>query len=150
MVSIETLPTETAVSDLVLTRTVRSRKSHAAKTGADSRAAKTLASAMFGQGPAFTEDADGHLIRTWTREESYRWTFDDLRSVIANRVAVEPGEMFGTVPPCAVTYCVNKGWLKQHGNGGLYFITAKCARELDLPVRFRGGLHHGRRIRFAA
>lgn len=138
------------MTELTLTRTVRARKSHAAKTGMDSRAAKSLASAMFGKGPEFFEDQDGNLIRTWTREESYRWTFDELRSVLRNRIAVEPGEMFGTVPPCALTYCLNKGWLRAHGSGGIHFITAKCARELNLPVCFQGGLHHGRRIKFAA
>jgi hypothetical protein len=138
------------MTDLPLIRTVKSRKSHAAKSGMDTRAAKTLVGALFGKGVEFFEDEDGNLIREWTREESYHWTFEDLRSVLRNRVAVEPGEIIGSVPPSAVKYCTGKGWFKKHPTAELYFITARCARELDLPVKFKGGQHHGRKIPFVA
>jgi len=138
------------MTDIILTRTVKSRKSHAAKTGMDTRAAKTLAGAMFGKGPAFHEDEDGNMIREWKSSESSSYSNDDLRQAISNRVAVEHNEMLGTIPPSAVKYLVTKGWLKPHGTAGLYFVTAKAARELDLPVRFKGGENHGRRIKFAA
>lgn len=138
------------MSDFIQTRTIRARKSYAAKTGQTSRQATILAKAMFGEGPKFHEDENGFLIREWQKEDLLKWTFDELRDALANRVAVESGEVLGTVPPSAIKYCVTKLWLRAHGNAGLYFVTAKAARELDLPVRFRGAQHHGRRIRFAA
>jgi hypothetical protein len=138
------------MTDFVPTRAIHARKSFAQKTRRDSRAAACLVAAMFGKGPSFSEDADGNRIRAWQPRELQRFTNDDLRAAISNRVAVTESEMLGTVPPSAIKYCTTKGWLRAHGTSGIYFVTARAARELDLPARFRGGQHHGKRIRFAA
>jgi hypothetical protein len=131
-------------------RTIRFRKSHAAKTGAETRSSKILANALFGEKPEYFEDADGYTIRRWKSSELSSYSNADLKSCLQNRVAVEPGEMLGTVPPSAIKHCVTKGWLVAHGTSGIHFVTAKAARELDLPVRFKGGLHHARKIRFVS
>jgi hypothetical protein len=56
--------------------------------------------------------------------------------------------MLGTVPPSAIKYCVTKGWLIPAGT--LYRVTLKGAIDLDLPFRFTGGQHKGRKIPFAS
>ena len=125
------------------------RKTYSQRTGQDSRANKLIVSAIFGAGPKFHEDADGNLIREWQKEDLLRWTYDELKAVISNRVCVDEAEMLGTVPPSAIKWSVNKGWLVANGNSGSYFVTKKAALELDLPVRFKG-IHGGRKIPFAA
>ena len=56
--------------------------------------------------------------------------------------------MLGTVPPSAIKYAVTKGWLVPNACKSLYRVTLKGAIELDLPLRFKGGDHHGRKIPF--
>ena len=129
------------------TRKPRSRKSYAARTGMDARSAKVLVKAMFGEKPEFFEDADGNRIRKWKPSESSSYSNADLRDCLCNRVAVEPGDMLGTVPPSAIKYCVTKGWLIPHG--AMFLVTRKAAFELNLPLRFKG-IHNGRKIPFAA
>jgi hypothetical protein len=92
---------------------------------------------MFGAKPEFFEDADGHVIRKWTAAESSSYSNADLRACLQNRVAVEAGEMLGTVPPSAIKYCVTKGWLLPKGPD-LYLVTRRAAVDLDLPLRFKG------------
>ena len=58
--------------------------------------------------------------------------------------------MLGTVPPSAIKYCVTKGWLVPNESKTLYSVTLRGAVDLDLPLRFKGGAFHGRKIRFAA
>jgi hypothetical protein len=137
------------MSDLQMTKRVRARKSHAARTGMDTRAARSLISAMFGAGPRFHEDEDGNLIREWQKHELHSSTNADLREALQNRVAVTDSKMLGIVPPSAIKYSVTKGWLRPHGKNGLYFVTQAGAIDLKLPRRFKGGVHHGRKIRFA-
>jgi len=71
----------------------------------------------------------------------------DIASCLVNRVAVEPNEMLGTVPPSAIKYAVTKGWLLPNDDKTLYRVTLKGAIELDLPLRFKGKFN-GRRIPF--
>jgi hypothetical protein len=54
-----------------------------------------------------------------------------------------------TIPPSAIKYCLTKKWLRPHGNNGFYFVTETAAFDLKLPRKFKGGQHHGHRIRFA-
>ena len=124
------------------------RKTFAQRTGQHTRAATILVSAIYGAGPSFQEDEDGHLIRDWQPSDLLRWTYGELRSVLANRVLVTDSEMLGTVPPSAIKWSVNKGWLVPHGSNGAYFVTARAALDLDLPARFQG-IHGNRRIPFA-
>ena len=56
--------------------------------------------------------------------------------------------MLGTIPPAAIKYMVTKGWIVANDAKSLYRITLKGAIELDLPLRFKGGSHHGKRIPF--
>jgi hypothetical protein len=83
------------MTEFVTTRLVRTRKSYATKSGMDTRAAKTIAGAMFGDGPKFTE-VDSFMVREWKSSESSSYSNDDLRQAISNRVAVEHNEMLGT------------------------------------------------------
>jgi hypothetical protein len=136
------------MTDLTMNRVVRARKSHAAKTGLDTRAARSLIGAMFGAGPRFHEDEDGNVIREWQPADMQRYTNADLRLALSNRVALTDAEMLGTVPMSAIRYCVTRGYLRPHGTGGLYFVTETGAHDLKLPRRFRGGVHHGRKIKF--
>ena len=125
------------------------RKTYEQKTGQNARGTGLIVNAIFGAGPKFHEDADGNLIREWQQADLLKWTYAQLSGVLMNRVSVTDSEMLGTVPPSAIKWSVNKGWLVARGNTGLYFITMKAAIELDLPVRFRG-IHGGRKIPFAA
>ena len=117
------------MTEFTQTRMVRA-KSHATKTRSDSRAAACLVAAMFGKGPSFIE-------------EMQRYTKEDMRVALPNRVAVTEGEMLGIIPPSAIRYVTTKGWLRPHGSGGLYFVTEAAASDLKLPRRFKGGQHHG-------
>ena len=124
------------------------KKSFAARTGQNARGTELIVNAIYGAGPAYHEDADGNMIREWQQSDLLKWTFDQLRDVLTNRVAVTDSEMLGSVPPSAIKWSLNKGWLLAHGNGGLYHITEKAALELNLPMRFKG-IHGNRRIPFA-
>ena len=126
----------------------RARKSYADRSGMNSRASITLAAAVV-QKPETFEDADGNTIRVWKSSEMSSYSNADIASTLVNRVAVEPGEMLGTVPPSAIKYCVTKGWLIPNTDKTLYRITLKGAIELDLPLRFKGKFN-GRKIPFAA
>ena len=132
------------------TRKPRSRKSYAARTGMDARSAKVLVKAMFGEKPEFFEDEDGNLIRKWLPSESSSYSNENLRDCLRNRVVVEPNEMLGIVPPSAIKYCVTKGWLVPNASKTLYSVTLRGAIDLNLPLRFKGGPSHGRKIPFAA
>ena len=127
-------------------KTARMRDAYAARTGMNARAAIHLAKGHF-EKIEYTEDEDGNRIRVWKSSESSSYSNADLRTCLMNRVAVEANEMLGTVPPSAIKYCVTKGWLIPAGQ--LYRVTIKAALDLDLPMRFKG-LHHGRKIPFAA
>ena len=115
----------------------------------NSRASISLAAAVVLK-PETIEDADGYTVRVWKSSEMSSYSNSDIASCLANRVAVEPGEMLGTVPPSAIKYAVTKGWLMPNDGKTLYRVTLKGAIELDLPLRFKGGEHHGRRIPFLA
>jgi hypothetical protein len=128
-------------------RKYRPRKSYETRTGANTRAAAILAKAVV-EKPKFFEDADGNIVRAWQSSEMSSYSNADLANALRNRVAVEPGEMLGTVPPSAIKYCVTKGWLVPNEAKTLYAVTFKAACDLDLPVRFKGGANHGRRIPF--
>src|SRR5277367_1998420 len=122
----------------MMARTASIRKANAKydrRTGADSRAAATLAAAHFAE-IKFHEDEDGNRIREWKHEEMQRFTNAQLRDCLSNLVAVTEGEMLGTVPASAIKYCVTKGWLR--AAAAKYLVTFKAALELDLPMRFRG------------
>jgi hypothetical protein len=127
-------------------KAARVRASFAARTGMDSRACKILVAAHQVK-IQFYEDEDGNLIRAWKANELQSYTNADLKQCLSNRVAFETNDMLGTVPPSAIKYCVTKGWLIPRGS--LFLVTMKSARELDLPMRFRG-LHNGRKIPFAS
>lgn len=127
----------------------RARKSYEARTGMDKRASTILVSAIFVKA-AFSEDEDGNRVRAWKSSEMSSYSNNDIASCLVNRVAIEPNEMLGTVPPSAIKYAVTKGWLLPNDSKTLYRVTLKGAIELDLPLRFKGGEHHGRRIPFLA
>jgi hypothetical protein len=127
-------------------KTPRARKSYTDRTGMASRASISLAQGLVVQPEKF-EDDNGNVVRVWTPADLLRWTFLELASTLINRVAVEPNEMLGAVPPSAIKYSVNKGWLIPNSDKTLYRITLKCALELDLPMRFRGKFN-GRKIPF--
>jgi hypothetical protein len=129
-------------------RKPRARKSYADRTGMSSRASVTLAAAVILKPETF-EDADGNTIRVWKSSEMSSYSNADIASCLYNRVAIEPGEMLGTVPPSAIKYCVTKGWLIPNADKTLYRITLRAAFELDLPLRFKGKFN-GRKIPFAA
>lgn len=124
------------------------RRSYEARTGMNTRAAIVLAKALT-EKPETIEDDDGNVIRLWKSSESSSYTNANLRDCLRNRVAIEANEMLGTVPPSAIKYCVTKGYLLPNAGKTLFFITLKAAIELDLPLRFKGGEHHGRKIHFA-
>lgn len=134
---------------LEMTTTVRRRKSYETRSGMLSRASIILAKAVTDK-PAMIETEDGHIVRVWQKSESSSYSNADLQTVLSNRIAIEAVEALGTVPPAAIKYCVTKGWLKPNASGSLHFVTKKAALDLDLPLRFKGGEHHGRRIRFTA
>jgi hypothetical protein len=125
----------------------RARKSYEARTGMNTRAAVILAKALVVK-PATVEDDNGNVMRVWLPSEANSYTNQMLADCLRNRVAVEPNEMLGTVPPSAIKYCVTKGWLIPNENKTLYRVTAKAALELVLPRTFKGGVHHGRKIPF--
>jgi hypothetical protein len=125
------------------------RKSYEARTGMDKRAAKILAAANIVK-PETIEDDQGNTIRVWKSSESSSYSNADIASTLVNRVAVEPNEMLGTVPPSAIKYCVTKGWLVPNASKTLYSVTLRGAVDLNLPLRFKGGAFHGRKIPFAA
>ena len=128
-------------------RSKRVHEAYARRTGMNTRAAVILAKAVVMK-PETIEDPDGNIIRVWKSSESSSYSNADLVSCLRNRVAVEAAEMLGTVPPSAIKYCVTKGWLLPNASGTLFQVTKKAARELDLPVRFKG-VFNGRRIPFA-
>ena len=72
--SVSKFPTAEApsMSDSSQTRTIRARKSYAAKTGQTSRQATILAKAMFGEGPKFHEDENGWICHTSRHRGSAR------------------------------------------------------------------------------
>ena len=127
----------------------RARKSYADRTGMSSRASITLAAAIV-EKPKTFEDEDGNVIRVWKSSEMSSYSNADIASTLRNRVAVEPNEMLGTVPPSAIKYCVTKGWLVPNASKTLYSVTLRGAVDLNLPLRFKGGAFHGRKIPFAA
>ena len=124
------------------------RKSYEDRTGMNSRASVITANAMFGKRPTFHEDADGNQIRDWQRSELMTFTNAEIASCLANRVAVEPNEMLGTVPPSAIKYAVTRGWLLPNESKTLYRVTLKGAIDLNLPMTFKG-INGGRKIPFA-
>ena len=130
------------------TRRPRARKSYEIRTGMNSRANRILVAAMADK-PKFHEDEDGNLIREWKTSELQRYSNSDIANCLLNRVAVTPGEMLGTVPPTAIKYCVTKGWLVPNASSTLFTVSLKGAIDLDLPLYFKGGKHHGRKIPFA-
>jgi hypothetical protein len=91
------------------------------------------------------EDGEGNVMRVWKSSELQSYTNADIASCLANRVAVEPAEMLGTVPPSAIKYCVSKGWLLTNESKTLYRVTLKAAIELNLPLHFKG-INGGRKI----
>ena len=129
-------------------RKSRTRKSYADRTGMSSRASVTLAAAVVLKPETF-EDDNGNTIRVWKSSEMSSYSNSDIASTLVNRVAVEPNEMLGTVPPSAIKYCVTKGWLIPNADKTLYRITLKGAIDLDLPLYFKGKFN-GRKIPFAA
>jgi hypothetical protein len=124
----------------------RARKSYADRTGMSARASVILAAAVIVKPETF-EDDNGNTIRVWKSSEMSSYSNADIASCLINRVAVEPNEMLGTVPPSAIKYAVTKGWLVPNGDKTLYRVTLKGAIELDLPLRFKGKFN-GRRIPF--
>jgi hypothetical protein len=128
-------------------RKPRRRKSYEDRTKSNTRAAITLAKATFAK-PESIEDEDGNVMRVWQKNELQTYTNDMIATALSNRVAVEYNEMLGVIPPTAVKYCVTKGWLVTNPGKTLYRVTLKGAVELNLPMRFRGGSNHGRRIPF--
>ena len=127
----------------------RARKSYEDRTGMTKRASKILVSAIFVK-IEFSEDESGNKIRAWKSSEMSSYSNSDIASCLINRVAIEPNEMLGTVPPSAIKYAVTKGWLVPNACKTLYRVTLKGAIELDLPLRFKGGEHHGRKIPFVS
>jgi hypothetical protein len=125
---------------------LRARKSYADRTGMSSRASITLAAAVVTKPETFDDD-DGNTILVWKSSEMSSYSNADIASCLVNRVAVEPNEMLGTVPPSAIKYAVTKGWLLPNDDKTLYRVTLKGAIELDLPLRFKGRFN-GRRIPF--
>ena len=124
------------------------RKSYEARTGMTTRANVTMAAAAMFK-PERYEDDNGNMIRVWRKEDMQRYTHSDIASTLINRVAVEPAEMLGTVPPPAIKYAITNGWLVPNESKTLYRITLKAAIDLDLPLHFRGK-NNGRKIPFAA
>ena len=129
-------------------RKPRRRKSCEDRTRSNTRAAIILAKATFSK-PARIEDDNGNVMRVWQPSELQAYTNAMIASALANRVAVEHNEMLGAIPPTAIKYSVTKGWLLANPARTLYRVTLKGAVELDLPMRFKGGANHGRRIPFA-
>ena len=123
------------------------RKTYAQKTGQNARGTHLIVDALFGQGPKFHQDEDGNLIREWQKTDLLKWTYPQLCSTFSNRVAVTEADMLGTVPPSAIKWSLNKGWLVRRGS--LMFITMKAAIDLDLSLRFTAGPAKGRKIPFA-
>jgi hypothetical protein len=94
-----------------ITKKRRARKSYEDRTGLSTRAAKILIAAIHTK-PATVEDDAGNVIRVWKSSEMSSYSNADIASCLKNRVAVEPNEMLGTVPPSAIKYAVTKeGWL---------------------------------------
>ena len=120
---------------------------YAARTGMDARASIILAQAVITK-PATVEDEDGNVMRVWQKSELQNYTNEHLNTCLRNRVAVEANEMLGTVPPSAIKYCVTKGWLSPNAGKTLFYVTRKGAIDLDLPLTFKGGANHGRKIKF--
>jgi len=130
-------------------KTAAVRDAYAARTGMDKRSAKILVAAHIVK-PETYQDEDGNVIRVWKSSEMSSYSNADIASTLRNRVAVEPNEMLGTVPPSAIKYCVTKGWLVPNASKTLYSVTLRGAIDLNLPLRFKGGPSHGRKIPFAA
>ena len=130
-------------------RTAALHAAYAARTGMDKRSAKILVAAHIVKPETF-EDDQGNVVRVWKSAEMSSYSNADIASTLVNRVAVEPGEMLGTVPPSAIKYCVTKGWLVPNASKTLYSVTLRGAVDLNLPLRFKGGAFHGRKIQFAA
>jgi hypothetical protein len=130
-------------------KTAALHAAYAARTGMDKRSAKILAAAHIVKPETF-EDDQGNVIRVWKSSEMSSYSNADIASTLRNRVAVEPNEMLGTVPPSAIKYCVTKGWLVPNPSKTLYSVTLRGAVDLNLPLRFKGGARHGRKIPFAA
>ncbi len=130
-------------------KTAAVRDAFAARTGMDKRSAKILVAAHIVKPETF-QDEDGNVIRVWKSAEMSSYSNADIASTLRNRVAVEPNEMLGTVPPSAIKYCVTKGWLVPNASNSLYSVTLRGAVDLNLPFRFMGGASHGRKIPFAA
>jgi hypothetical protein len=124
----------------------RARKSYEDRTGLSTRAAKTLIAAHFTK-PETKEDDNGNVIRVWKSSEMSSYSNADIASCLVNKVAVEPNEMLGTVPPSAIKYAVTKGWLLPNASQTLYRVTLKGAIELNLPMHFKG-VNGGRKIPF--
>jgi len=133
----------------ISTKTAAVRDAYAARTGMDKRSAKILVAAHIVK-PETYQDEDGNVIRVWKSSEMSSYSNADIASTLRNRVAVEPNEMLGTVPPSAIKYCVTKGWLVPNASRTLYSVTQRGAIDLNLPLRFKGGAFHGRKIPFAA
>jgi hypothetical protein len=121
------------------------KKSFATKSGQNTRGAVTLAAAMFKKIET-VEDLDGNVLRVWKSFEGNQFTNAQLKECLSNKVAVAAEDFLATVPPAAIKYCVNKGFLIQ--SGSLYRVTLKAAMDLDLPLVFKGRFA-GRKIPFA-
>jgi hypothetical protein len=65
-------------------------------------------------------------MRVWKSSEMSSYTNADVTSCLADRVAVEPAEMLGTVPPSAVKYAVTKGWLLPNASKTLYRVPSRA------------------------
>jgi hypothetical protein len=129
--------------------TLAERAKYERRTGMNTRASIITAKALIVK-PETVEDDCGNIVRVWQKSELLSWTFEQLASTLRNRVAVEPNEMLGTVPPSAIKWATNKGWIVPNTSKSLYSVTLRGAIDLNLPLRFKGGTSHGRKIPFAA
>ena len=120
------------------------RRSHAQRTGSDTRAAAILAKA-FAEKPVFVETAEGYLIRQWNPEDGIWNTNEECAATLRGKRAFELEELHETLKPAPSKYCVSHKWLVKAPAGGFYLVTERAAKELKLPTKGMNGL----KIKFA-
>jgi hypothetical protein len=129
------------MTKLVLAKAAHKRFSYERRTAVGSREAKILFKA-YNEEPVFVEDADGHLIREWKREDMSRYTDGDIRQALLRRHAVEEEDLLEYLPPSGIKAAVTWGYLVK--DGFWYRPTRKAAAKLGLPRTDPAG----RKIRF--
>ncbi len=107
---------------LPLPTVARKQSDYATRSENCTRAAKIAAKALT-EAPVFLDDADGNLIRQWTRAELRSFTQADIAHALTRCRVVEVAELLGDIPISAIKNAIYKGWIVKDPAAPFYHVT---------------------------